>query len=149
VQMLRGAVDHGTGNAVRRYVPEEYPVAGKTGTTDDNTDVWFVGMTPNLVAGVWLGFDRPKPIARGAAGGVLAAPIFGQMIARWGGAVTEPWYPPLSVVIAEVDRETGALSDSLTPPDRRQLEYFVPGTEPGALRIDVRRLFRLGPLPVF
>jgi len=149
VQMLRDAVDHGTGSAVRRYVLPEIPVAGKTGTTDENTDVWFVGMTPNLVAGVWLGFDRPKPIARGAAGGVLAAPIFGQMLARWGGAATEPWYPPLSVVVAEVDRETGALSDSLTPPERRQLEYFVPGTEPGALRVDVRRLFLLGPLPVF
>jgi penicillin-binding protein 1A len=149
VQMLRGAVDGGTGGAVRRYVPSEIPVAGKTGTTDDNTDVWFVGMTPNLVAGVWLGFDRPKPIARGAAGGVLAAPIFGQMIARWGGAATEPWYAPQSVVIAEIDRDTGMLSDSLTPPERRQLEYFVPGTEPGALRVDVRRLFFLGPLPVF
>jgi 1A family penicillin-binding protein len=149
VQMLRDAVDHGTGGAVRRYVPVEIPVAGKTGTTDENTDVWFVGMTPNLVAGVWLGFDRPKPIARGAAGGVLAAPIFGQMLARWGGAATEPWYAPLSVVAAEVDRETGALSDSLTPDERRHLEYFVPGTEPGALRVDVRRLFRAGPLPVF
>ena len=71
------------------------------------------------------------------------------MIARWGGAATEPWYAPMNVIIAEVDRETGALSDSLTLPERRQLEYFVPGTEPGALRVDVRRLFFLGPLPVF
>jgi 1A family penicillin-binding protein len=150
VQMLREAVDRGTGSAVRRAVPAEVPVAGKTGTTDDNTDVWFVGMTPNLVAAVWLGFDRPRTITPGAAGGVLAAPIFGQMVARWGGASTTPWPVPSTVVQAEMDRETGELAEAWTPEERRYLESFVAGTEPGALRVDARRLFlRLGPLPVF
>jgi len=59
------------------------PVAGKTGTTNDNTDVWFVGLTPEIVAGVWLGFDRPTSIAPGVAGGSLAAPVFGEMLAHW------------------------------------------------------------------
>ncbi len=149
VQMLRGAVDHGTGGAVRRYVPPEVPVAGKTGTTDDNADVWFVGMTPNLVAGVWLGFDRPKMIAPGAGGGGLAAPIFGQMVARWGGASTTEWTVPYGVVAAEIDRETGALAEAWTLPEQRVTEYFVAGTEPPALRIDARRLFGFGPMPVF
>ena len=76
--MMREAVERGTGAWVRRLVDPRVPVAGKTGTTNDNTDVWFVGMTPELVAGVWLGFDRPRPIARGAAGGTYAAPIFGR-----------------------------------------------------------------------
>jgi penicillin-binding protein 1A len=145
-EMMRDVVDRGTANAVRRYVPWGVPVAGKTGTTDNNADVWFVGMTPQLVAGVWLGFDRPKTITPGAGGGTLAAPIFGQMLARWGALSTEQWDTPASVVLAELDRETGMLAETDTPPERRYTEYFVPGTEPGPLRVDVRRLFRLGPV---
>lgn len=147
-ELMRDAVDRGTAFAVRRYIPWEVPVAGKTGTTDNNTDVWFVGMTPQLVAGVWLGFDRPKTITPGAAGGSLAAPIFGQMLARWGGLSAGSWEIPSMVVSAELDRETGLLSDAVTPADRRYMEFFVPGTEPGALRIDARRLLKLGPLAV-
>jgi penicillin-binding protein 1A len=150
LQMMRDAVDRGTGSAVRRFVPPEVPVAGKTGTTDDNTDVWFVGMTPNLVAGVWLGFDRPRSITPGAAGGGLAAPIFGQMLARWGGASAQPWLPPANVVLAEMDRVTGDLAEPTTPAERRYVESFVAGTEPGALRVDARRLFlTFGPIPAF
>ncbi|HEX5581517.1 MAG TPA: PBP1A family penicillin-binding protein, partial [Gemmatimonadaceae bacterium] len=55
--MMRDVVERGTATSVRRYVPRSVPVAGKTGTTNDNSDVWFVGMTPGLVAGVWMGFD--------------------------------------------------------------------------------------------
>ena len=150
VQMMREAVERGTGSAARRYVGGNVQVAGKTGTTDDNSDVWFIGMTPNLVAGVWLGFDRPKSISPGAAGGVLAAPIFGQMLARWGGASTSAWPVPSNVVQAEIDRETGELTEPTTPPERRYLESFVAGTEPAALRIDARRLILpFGPLPLF
>lgn len=150
VQLMREAVDNGTGGAVRRYLSSSIPVAGKTGTTDDNTDVWFVGMTPNLVAGVWLGFDRPKTITRGAAGGVLAAPIFGQMVARWGGASTSEWPMPSNVVAVDLDRQTLALADDDTPVERRYREYFVAGTEPAALRVDARRLFlEFGPIPMF
>jgi len=145
-EMMREAVESGTATAVRRYIPATTPVAGKTGTTDDNTDVWFVGMTPQIVAGVWLGFDRPRMITPGAAGGTLAAPIFGQMLARWGGLTDEQWIPPHGVVVAELDRETGLLAELETPPERRYIEYFVAGTEPPALRIDLRRLFRLGPI---
>lgn len=150
VQMMREAVERGTGSAARRYVGGAVQVAGKTGTTNDNSDVWFIGMTPNLVAGVWLGFDRPKAISAGAAGGVLAAPIFGQMLARWGGASTAGWPVPSNVVQAEIDRETGELTEPTTPPERRYLESFVAGTEPAALRIDARRLILpFGPLPLF
>lgn len=147
--MMRDVVDRGTATAVRRYIPSAIPVAGKTGTTNDNTDVWFVGLTPEIVAGVWLGLDRPKPIAeRGVAGGTLAAPIFGQMLAKAG--YTHPtgtWDPPPGLVTAELDRTTGRLADAATPAERRLTEYFLSGTEPGALRIDARRLFNLGPIP--
>ena len=147
--MMRDVVDRGTATAVRRYLPSTVPVAGKTGTTNDNTDVWFVGVTPEIVAGVWLGLDKPQPIAeRGVAGGLLAAPIFGQMLARSGYAkTTAVWEVPPGVVTAELDRLTGTIADATTPPERRYTEYFLSGTEPGALRVDGRRLFGLGPIP--
>ena len=134
--MMRDAVERGTGTAARHAVPLSIPVAGKTGTTNDNVDVWFVGMTPDLVAGVWLGFDRPKTITRGAAGGSLAAPIWGAMIAKYyaGRAAPAVWTPPVGLVTAELDRHTGQLADAMTPPERRYTEYFVPGTEPEPLR---------------
>ncbi|MGH8673636.1 MAG: transglycosylase domain-containing protein, partial [Burkholderiales bacterium] len=66
--MMRDVVERGTATSIRRYLPSSIPVAGKTGTTNDNTDVWFIGLTPDIVAGVWLGFDKPKMITPGAAG---------------------------------------------------------------------------------
>jgi 1A family penicillin-binding protein len=146
--MMRDVVDRGTATSVRRYLPPSVPVAGKTGTTDDNTDVWFVGVTPDIVAGVWLGFDKPRSIAEhGVAGGSLAAPVFAQMLAQAG--YTHPgsiWEAPSGLVTAELDRHTGKLADASTPAERRYTEYFLAGTEPGALRVDVRRLFVLGPI---
>jgi penicillin-binding protein 2D len=145
--LMRDVVERGTATVVRRYVPSSVPVAGKTGTTDDNTDVWFIGATTDLVAGVWLGFDRPRPIMPGAAGGTLAAPIFGQMLARSSYGRGAPWTPLPGLVTAELDRAGGTLAEASTPPERRYLEYFLPGTEPGALRVDARRFFAWGPLP--
>ena len=134
--MLRDAAERGTGTAARKAVPASIPVAGKTGTTNDNVDVWFMGMTPDLVAGVWLGFDRPRTITPGAAGGSLAAPIWGAMMARYyaGRAAPSGWIPPPGLVAAELDRATGQLADAGTPPERRYTEYFIPGTEPEPLR---------------
>jgi penicillin-binding protein 2D len=134
--MMRDAAERGTGSLARRAVPAAIPVAGKTGTTNDNVDVWFMGMTPDLVAGVWLGFDRPATILPGAAGGSLAAPIWGEMIARYyaGRPTPAPWVPPTGLITAELDRQTGLLADAATPPAQRYTEYFIPGTEPDALR---------------
>jgi len=145
--MMREAVERGTGSWVRRLVDPRVPVAGKTGTTNDNTDVWFVGMTPELVAGVWLGFDRPRPIARGAGGGTYAAPIFGQMIAKYyEGRAVGTWAPPAGLVSAELDRATGLLADAFTPEERRYVEYFLEGTEPIELRPTPWMIFQYGPL---
>ncbi|MGQ0715064.1 MAG: penicillin-binding protein 1A [Gemmatimonadaceae bacterium] len=147
--MMREAVDRGTGAWVRRLVDPRVPVAGKTGTTNDNTDVWFVGMTPELVAGVWLGFDRPRPIAQGAGGGSYAAPIFGQMIAKYyEGRAVGAWTPPAGLIAAELDRETGLLADAFTPPERVYTEYFLEGTEPPELRPNPWMVFQYGPLGV-
>jgi penicillin-binding protein 1A len=105
-------------------------------------------MTPDIVAGVWLGFDRPTTITPGAAGGSLAAPIFAQMIARYyaGRAPTGSWTAPGGIVTAELDRQTGMVADSLTPPERRYMEYFIQGTEPGARVLDPWTIFRWGPI---
>ncbi|HKP15040.1 MAG TPA: PBP1A family penicillin-binding protein [Gemmatimonadaceae bacterium] len=135
--MMRDAAERGTGGPARRAVPTNVAVAGKTGTTNDNVDVWFMGMTPDLVAGVWLGFDRPTMIAPGVAGGSLAAPIWGAMMAKYYANRPMPasaWTPPLGFVVAELDRATGLPADSTTPPERRYTEYFIPGTEPEPLR---------------
>ncbi|HEX2780107.1 MAG TPA: penicillin-binding transpeptidase domain-containing protein, partial [Gemmatimonadaceae bacterium] len=147
--MMRDVVERGTATAVRRYLPATIPVAGKTGTTNDNADVWFVGMTPEIVAGVWLGFDRPKTITPGAAGGSLAAPIFGAMMQRWyAGRTAGSWEPPAGLVSGELDRVTGLVADATTPPERRYTEYFLEGTEPAGLQWDPWRLFELGPVGV-
>jgi len=145
--MMRDVVERGTATTVRQFVPERVPVAGKTGTTNDNTDVWFVGLTPDVVAGVWLGFDKPKPIARGAAGGTLAAPIWGRMVGQWyEGREAGSWHVPDGLLTAELDRVTGALATPDTPPERRYTEYFLPGTEPGASILSPWNVFMWGPV---
>ena len=145
--MMRDVVERGTATAVRRYVSRDIPVAGKTGTTNGSTDVWFVGMTPELVGAVWVGYDKPKPIAGGqAAGGTIAAPIFGRAVQAYYAAnkTSLPWTPPPGVVSVELDRDTGQPATSITLPEKRYTEWFVSGTEPGALAIDVWRLMELG-----
>jgi 1A family penicillin-binding protein len=150
--MLRDAVERGTGTAARRAVPAAIPVAGKTGTSNDNMDVWFVGMTPDLVAGAWLGFDTPKTITPGAAGGTLAAPIVGRLLGAV--PVTRPasvWDAPPGVVAVSFDRATGREAEARgaegrLPRDRLYTEWFLEGTEPDAARSWPWRLFRLGPI---
>ena len=152
--MMRDVVERGTAASIRRYLPASIPVAGKTGTTNDNSDVWFVGLTPDLVAGVWLGFDKPTTIAPGAAGGSLAAPIWGKMVARYYAArpdivasrSADPWAPPVGVIYGDFDRETGQLANEQTPAERRYTEYFLEGTEPAPLKADPWKLFAWGPI---
>ena len=145
--MMRDVVERGTATSVRRYVPKEIPVAGKTGTTNGSTDVWFVGMTPELVGAVWVGYDTPKPIAGGqAAGGTVAAPIFGRAVQAYYAANKSilPWTPPPGVVAVELDRATGLPVTAETLPIKRYTEWFVAGTEPGAIPVDLWKLLELG-----
>jgi 1A family penicillin-binding protein len=141
--MMRDVVTRGTATSVRRYVPERIAVAGKTGTTNNDTDAWFVGMTPEVVAGVWVGFDKPVPIAPGAAGGSLAAPIWGDMIGRYYAQRSSgDWNLPAGIVAMDFDRDKLAPADSTTLPERRYTEYFLDGTQPG----DPWDLFANGPI---
>ena len=132
-QMLRGVVDNGTGRTVRDFGIRGQ-VAGKTGTTNNAADVWFVGYTPSLVAGVWFGYDTPRPIAPGATGGHLAAPAWAEF---YQGGWREPvssataWQPPAGMSAAIVDPSTGMLANEWCPV--RQRQFFKPGTEPSEL----------------
>jgi penicillin-binding protein 1A len=127
--MLRSVVDRGTGRVIRDYGIDG-PVAGKTGTTNNGADVWFVGYTPTLVAGFWFGYDAPRQISGDASGGRLAAPAWAEFYRdgwreRRGGA---SWDPPDGMVARTIDAETGELAGEWCPVTQR--EWFKPGTEP-------------------
>ncbi|WP_395450415.1 penicillin-binding protein 1A [Aminobacter sp. UC22_36] len=124
--MMRGVVERGTATSVSAL---GVPVAGKTGTTNDEKDVWFVGFTPNIVTGVFLGYDTPKPMGYGESGGGLAAPVFIDFmkIALKGKPVAE--FPvPEGMTFESVDRRTGRRVAAGSPGSVR--EAFKPGTSP-------------------
>lgn len=128
--MLRGVVDNGTGRVVRD-MGVRGPVAGKTGTTNNADDVWFIGYTPSLVAGVWFGYDTPRPIAPRASGGRLAAPAWAEFyINGWREPASSAtaWRPPPGMVMRVIDPTTGMLANEFCPARRRS--WFKPGTEP-------------------
>ena len=126
--MLKGVVDFGTGKTIRDYGVKG-PVAGKTGTTNDGNDVWFIGYTPTLLAGVWFGYDTPHQIADRAAGGRFAAPAWADFyLTGWTERRGVDWEPPLNMVSAIIDPESGELANEWCP--RRVREYFKPGTAP-------------------
>lgn len=127
--MLRAVVDDGTGRAVRAYGVTG-PVAGKTGTTNAGTDVWFVGYTPTLVAGVWFGYDVPKSLGAGVNGGRFAAPAWAEFY-RDGWRERAPanaWAAPSGLVSRAIDPETGQLAGEWCPNQER--EWFKLGTQP-------------------
>lgn len=134
--VLRDAVDYGTSRSVRQS-GFAGPAAGKTGTTNDGADAWFVGYTPELVAGIWLGFDEPRPIPGRATGGQLAAPIWGNLMRRVYAtrAMPEDWQPPAGIVRRRIDPDTGR---PLRPRcaalfETPQQEYFIRRGEPAAI----------------
>ena len=128
--MLRDVVRRGT--AARAVASLKVPSGGKTGTTNDGADVWFIGFTPDLVAGVWMGLDRPRTIMRNAQGGELAAPAWtafmNEVYRRR--AVSSDFASPGGLVAVPVDRLTGYHAGPLCPADRVYIDYFIPGTEP-------------------
>ncbi|HEX9939031.1 MAG TPA: PBP1A family penicillin-binding protein [Longimicrobium sp.] len=125
--MLRDVVDRGTATPVRA-AGFRGPAAGKTGTTNGATDVWFVGYTPDLVGSVWFGFDRPVTIVNNASGGSIAAPVWARIMSRIYQKRRLPaeWAPPGGVVTAQVDRRTGLAMDANCPGSgQTYTEYFI------------------------
>jgi len=130
---LEDVLTRGTGTAVRES-GFRAPAAGKTGTTNDGADTWFVGYTPEVVAAVWMGFDRQRPIMAKATGGRLAAPVWARLMTRLyaGRKPPSPWPMPAGVVEGMVDPQTGLLLASGCAPwsGVAYKELFVHGAVP-------------------
>jgi penicillin-binding protein 1B len=126
VSLLEGVVERGTAYGVRRSGLEG-PVAGKTGTSDDERDAWFVGFTPELVVAVWVGFDEPQSL--GISSSRVAVPIWTRFVVEaTGGSVRGSFLPPPEIRELDIEPDTGALALPGCPVARR--EYFLAGTEP-------------------
>lgn len=123
--MLKGVVDRGTGAKARAFGVHG-PLAGKTGTTDGYRDAWFVGYTPDLVIGVWVGFDDERPIK--LTGAQAALPIWSALATRLLGQDRPDFEMPEGVVEREIDPHTGQLATSQCP--EKVSEVFIAGTEP-------------------
>jgi penicillin-binding protein 1A len=120
--MLRGVVDRGTGNAAKAI---GRPIAAKTGTTNDFSNAWFIGFTPRLVTGVWVGYDKPRSLGRDETGARAAVPIWthymGKILAS---SPAEDFPVPEGVVFATVDLDPGGICA------RPVAMAFVRGNEP-------------------
>src|SRR5260221_2295890 len=121
--MLRGVVDEGTGRTIRD-MGVRGAVAGKTGTTHNADDVWFIGYTPTLLAGVWFGYDTPRPIAPHATGGHLAAPAWADFYMNgWREPATmtaNGWEAPPGMVMRVIDPLTSMLAGEVCPEAKRR-----------------------------
>ncbi|HET7697828.1 MAG TPA: PBP1A family penicillin-binding protein [Vicinamibacterales bacterium] len=144
--MLSDVVNYGTAYRARQ-AGFTLPAAGKTGTTNEYVDAWFVGFTPSLVTGVWVGFDQPKPIVSNGYGGELAVPIWaGFMKVATKGDKSEWFERPANVVGVNVCRSSGKLPNAgcttamstdeygnVIVKSMVYTDYFVKGTQPTSL----------------
>ncbi|MFA5122518.1 penicillin-binding protein 1A, partial [Zavarzinia sp.] len=125
VSLMQGVVERGTGARVRAVGK---PLAGKTGTSNDSKDVWFVGFSPDLVAGVFFGFDQPRSLGAKETGGLVAAPVFRDFMKE---ALEDkpatPFRIPPGLRLVRVNPSTGAPA---APGEPAIFEAFKPGTEP-------------------
>jgi penicillin-binding protein 1A len=124
--MLQGVVERGTATVAKRIGK---PLAGKTGTTNDYRDAWFVGYSPDLVVGTYIGYDQPRSLGRGETGGHLAAPIFTDFMEQ---ALADsppiPFRVPPGMTFIPINRKTGLTAQPGDP--GTILEAFKPGTGP-------------------
>ena len=129
--MLKDVLTYGTAKGLRKLSGQR-PMAGKTGTTNDYRDAWFIGYTPQMVTGIWVGYDQPRPGGRGFTGGAVAAPIWGSfMRSALTGRPAADFPRPDNVVTVTIDPASGYPA---TPdcPEKREEEYIA-GTEPKEL----------------
>jgi penicillin-binding protein 1A len=125
--MLSSVIDEGTAASARGKLKR--PAAGKTGTTDSQKDAWFIGYTPDLVAGIWVGFDDMRELGRGEQGARAALPIWVEIMnGALKGVPPKPFLQPAGVVVLKIDPTTGLLA----PPGATNAieEYFLDGTQP-------------------
>lgn len=126
--LMQSVLDEGTATSarVRGFTR---PAAGKTGTTNDYTDTWFIGFTPDLVCGVWVGFDQKRTIVRGATGASFALPAWTEFMKEATAAMPVKDFPvPDGIVTRTVCTASGLLATEFCPHIRN--EVFIAGTEP-------------------
>jgi penicillin-binding protein 1A len=125
--IMEGVVQRGTATVLR---PLNRPVAGKTGTTNDYKDAWFIGFTPDIVCGVYIGFDKPKSLGHGQTGGRVSAPVVRDFLKdALAGKPPVPFRVPPGIKLVRVDLKTGMRAGPGS--SRVILEAFKPGTAPG------------------
>ena len=127
-----GQGPHRCGTAAGAVSGLRVPMAGKTGTTDDYTDAWFVGFTPEIVTGIWIGYDLQRRIMNNAGGGRIVAPAWTKFMRDVYERRPAPgdWARPEDLVTREVDWSNGFLATPFCPLEVRRWEWFYPGTEP-------------------
>jgi len=132
LDMLRDVVRHGTAYSAVWKAGFTVPSAGKTGTTDDYTDAWYIGFTPELVTGIWVGYDAPQRLMNNAGGGRIVAPAWTAFMRDVYDRRPPPadWPQPDSLITREVDWSNGYLASPYCPLDVRHWDWFYPGTEP-------------------
>jgi penicillin-binding protein 1A len=128
--LMQDVVDRGTATAVRG-VGYTDPAAGKTGTTNDAADIWFIGFTPDIVGTIWVGFDARKPIVSRATGGEVAAPVWGRVMRRMN-LRSRGWAPPPGIEMRTVDEYGNLLGENCPITTATHREYFLEGTAPVA-----------------
>jgi len=125
--MLEGVIQRGTATVVKQIVPGT-PLAGKTGTTNESKDTWFVGYSPDLVVAVYVGYDTPKPMGKSATGGQVSAPIFANFMKMALGDKKVPFRAPPGIRTVPVNRYTGLRA---SPGEKDVIwEVFKPFEEP-------------------
>ena len=129
--LLRGVVQRGT---AQKAAALNWPLGGKTGTTDDYTDAWFIGFDPAITIGVWVGFDQKKTLGPGGTGADSALPIWIDIMKAWIGDRKDPptFDAPGNIVFVAVDRGSGDLVTDGAP--GAITEAFIAGTQPGGFR---------------
>ncbi|MEN6466270.1 MAG: penicillin-binding transpeptidase domain-containing protein, partial [Syntrophaceae bacterium] len=128
--MLKDVLTYGTAKSLHGF-SRERPAAGKTGTTDEYRDAWFIGYTPQVITGVWAGYDIPKPMGQGFTGGAVCAPIWGRfMRSALAGSPAADFPRPDSVVSVLIDPTTGCLAVPECP--RKQEELHIAWSGPAA-----------------
>ena len=133
VDMMKDVIRRGTAFTAVWKAGFTLPAAGKTGTTDDYTDAWFIGYTPELVAGMWVGYDiQQRILEHNAGGGRIVAPAWTAFMRDVYDRRPPPpdWERPDSLVTREVDWSNGYLATAFCPQDVRHWDWFYPGTEP-------------------
>ena len=130
-RMLQDVLTYGTAKSLAAF-SRQRPAAGKTGTTDDYRDAWFIGYTPQLITGVWVGYDQPKPGGKGFTGGAVCAPMWERFMRSALAKQEIVDFPqPAEVISVTIDPTTGFPATSACP--QVQSEFYLAGSEPGEL----------------